>query len=56
MEQSYSELARRYKGSHVQVAKFQAAVDRAFAAEQLGLRPFPTIVSRNISFAIILAF
>ena len=32
MEQSYSELAKRYQGSHVQVAKFQADVDRDFAA------------------------
>ena len=45
MEQSYSELAKRYQGSHVQVAKFQADVDRDFAAEKLGLRTFPTIVA-----------
>lgn len=45
MEQSYSELAKRYQSSHVRVAKFQADVDRDFAAEKLGLRTFPTIVA-----------
>ena len=45
MEQSYSELAERYQGSHVRVAKFQADVDRDFAADRLGLRTFPTIVA-----------
>ena len=45
MEQSYSELAKRYQGSHVRVAKFQADVDRDFASERLGLKTFPTIVA-----------
>lgn len=45
MEESYSELAQRYAGSHVRIAKFQADVEREFASESFGLRTFPTIVA-----------
>lgn len=44
MEASYSELAQRYEGSHVRVAKFQADIERDFSSEKFGLRTFPTIV------------
>lgn len=44
MEELYSELARRYAGSHVRVAKFQADIERDFSSEKFGLRTFPTIV------------
>jgi adenylyl-sulfate reductase (glutathione) len=45
MEASYSELAGRYAGSHVRVAKFQADVERDFASENFGLKTFPTIIA-----------
>jgi adenylyl-sulfate reductase (glutathione) len=44
MEAAYSELAQRYAGSHVRIAKFQADVEREFSTEQFGLKTFPTIV------------
>ena len=44
MQDSYTELAKRYQGSqHVRVAKFQADTEREFAGK-LGLKTFPTIV------------
>lgn len=45
MEASYSELAQRYAGSHVQIARFQADVEREFSSESFGLKTFPTIVA-----------
>jgi adenylyl-sulfate reductase (glutathione) len=44
MENSYAELADRYNGSHVRVAKFQADVHRDFSAGEFGLQTFPTLV------------
>lgn len=44
MEASYTELAKKYAGSHVKVAKFQADLDREFSTTRLGLKTFPTIV------------
>ena len=44
MEEQYEELAKRYQGSSIRVAKFQADVDREFAQSRLGLQTFPTIV------------
>ena len=46
MEASFNELADRYaaSGSHVQIAKFQADVDREFSQQNFGLQTFPTIV------------
>ena len=44
MQDSYTELAKRYQSSqHVRVAKFQADTEREFASK-LGLKTFPTIV------------
>eukprot|EP00887_Chlorella_sp_A99_P007423 scaffold2.g7423.t1 len=44
MEGSYAELAGELAGSHVRVARFQADVEREFAATKFGLKTFPTIV------------
>ncbi|PSC67291.1 5 -adenylylsulfate reductase [Micractinium conductrix] len=44
LEPSYGELAEQVAGSHVAVAKFQADVERDFAADKFGLQTFPTIV------------
>ncbi|KAL6769783.1 APSR1 [Auxenochlorella protothecoides x Auxenochlorella symbiontica] len=44
MEPAYAELARQLAGSGVKVAKFQADVEREFAATKFGLETFPTIV------------
>ena len=44
MEASYESLAEKHRGSSLQVAKFQADVDREFAESRLGLKTFPTIV------------
>ena len=44
MEGSYNELAEALEGGHVEVAKFQADVDREFAQENFQLQTFPTIV------------
>ncbi|GAB4818447.1 hypothetical protein N2152v2_005493 [Parachlorella kessleri] len=44
LEPDYAELAERFAGSSVRVAKFQADVEREFAAEAFGLKTFPTIV------------
>lgn len=49
MEESYEILAQRYNSSVennnvVQIAKFQADIEREFAAEAFGLKTFPTIV------------
>jgi adenylyl-sulfate reductase (glutathione) len=46
MEPSYEELASilANNGSPVRVAKFQADIERVFAAEKFGLKTFPTIV------------
>lgn len=43
-EPAYEELASSLKGSHVRVAKYQADVDRDYAAEKFGLKTFPTLV------------
>lgn len=44
MEDSYTDLAKRYQGSeHVRIAKFQADTEREFAGK-LGLETFPTVV------------
>ena len=44
MEDSYTDLAKRYRGSErVRIAKFQADTDREFAGK-LGLNTFPTVV------------
>ena len=46
MEASYSELAERYAGSsQVQIARFQADVERDFSSQSFGLKTFPTIVA-----------
>lgn len=46
MEPAYDALAEELKaaGSSVRVAKFQADIEREFAAERFGLKTFPTIV------------
>lgn len=45
MEPAYNELAEKFAGStSVLVAKFQADVERDFAAEKFGLTTFPLIV------------
>ena len=44
MEFSYDQVAQDLQGSNVRVAKFQADVEREFAAENFGLQTFPTIV------------
>lgn len=44
MEPDYAELAERFAGSHVRVAKFQADIEREFAADRFGLQTFPTLV------------
>jgi adenylyl-sulfate reductase (glutathione) len=44
MEASYEELGAQLAGSHVRVAKFQADIERDFAAQHFGLKTFPTIV------------
>lgn len=44
MEPAYAELASQLAGSGVKVAKFQADVEREFAASKFGLKTFPTIV------------
>lgn len=43
MEEEYTKLAESH-GSKVQIAKFQADVDRDFAQNTFGLQTFPTIV------------
>ena len=46
MEASYNEFAEEFAaaGSSLRVAKFQADIERDFAAEKFGLKTFPTIV------------
>ncbi|KAG2483292.1 hypothetical protein HYH03_017839 [Edaphochlamys debaryana] len=44
MEGSFEELAAKLKGGKVDVAKYQADVDREFCNENLQLKTFPTIV------------
>jgi adenylyl-sulfate reductase (glutathione) len=46
MEASYNEVAEEFKaaGSSLRVAKFQADVERDFAASEFGLKTFPQIV------------
>ncbi len=44
MEASFEALAQRYAGSAtLRVAKFQADVERDFAAAEFGLKTFPTL-------------
>ncbi|PRW60889.1 transducin beta 3 isoform A [Chlorella sorokiniana] len=44
LEGDYAELAEQMAGSNVTVAKFQADVERDFAADKFGLKTFPTLV------------
>eukprot|EP01023_Acetabularia_acetabulum_P053360 TRINITY_DN5970_c0_g1_i10.p1 TRINITY_DN5970_c0_g1~~TRINITY_DN5970_c0_g1_i10.p1 ORF type:complete len:439 (-),score=70.87 TRINITY_DN5970_c0_g1_i10:429-1676(-) len=45
MEGSYAALAEEFKGSkNVQIAKFQADIERDFAESEFGLKSFPTVV------------
>lgn len=44
MEESYNQLAAELRNSSVRVAKFQADIEREFAAEKFGLKTFPTII------------
>lgn len=44
MEPAFAQLAEELQGSSVRVAKFQADVEREFAAEEFGLKTFPLIV------------
>ena len=44
MEPAYDALAQRYAGSAtLQVAKFQADVEREFASGEFGMQTFPTL-------------
>ena len=43
MEDSYEELAANLSDKNIRVAKFQADVERDFAAEKFGLKTFPHI-------------
>eukprot|EP00884_Botryococcus_braunii_P009734 jgi/Botrbrau1/18762/Bobra.0386s0084.1 len=56
MEGSYEELAQKYKGSHVDVAKFRADTERDFSAQEFGLRTFPTLVMLPRSSAAVIRY
>ena len=44
MEPAYEALAQRYAGSAtLQVAKFQADIEREFSSGEFGMKTFPTI-------------